>query len=199
MLLSDATRSESRAAVLEPLFARLGEARSVSLYACTSTHDPQMPENVHLAEQLAALASDCHARTRVEVHDTCRGRFEALGSTSRGTPVEVNVSLRECEVFLVVSDVKAHYFAGYSNPIKNYLPGFASLEAVRANHSLALHRDAACGRHPWHPDPSRVDNPLAHDMLEAFERITVNRPHFALCTLTDPRGIAGPVQVRRFS
>jgi nickel-dependent lactate racemase len=190
LLVSDATRSEAREAVLEPLFSRLDEASSVSVYVCTGTHDPWMPENVELSQRLSALASGCQTRTRVELHDARQGRFEALGHTSRGTPIEVNASLRQCDLFLVVSDLKTHYFAGYSNPIKNYLPGLASLEAVRANHSLALHRDAACGRHPWHPDPSRRENPLANDMLEAFEQVTRDRPHHALCTLTDPGGIA---------
>ena len=77
-----------------------------------------------------------------------------VGRTSRGTQVLVNVLADEADVFLVVSDVKVHYFAGYSNPVKNFLPGISAFRTVEQNHSLALLEESTHGLHPWHPDPS---------------------------------------------
>lgn len=189
LLISDATRLELRATVLEPLFARLHAAKLVTVYLCTGTHDPNMPENVALAAQINTLATACDAKVRVVVHDARQCEFKHFGTTTRGTSVEIAASADECDLFLVVSDLKAHYFAGYSNPIKNYLPGIASVAAVRANHAFALHKQASCGRHPWHPDPARRQNPIAEDMLEALQLFVGERPHFALCTLTGSAGI----------
>lgn len=189
LLISDATRLESRRTVLEPLFLRLSAAKSITIYLCTGTHDPNMPENVELAAYVGELAAACDTIVRVEVHDARKNTFDDYGTTSRGTLVEIAASTRECDLFLVVSDLKTHYFAGYSNPLKNYLPGLASLAAVRANHAFALHRLAACGRHPWHPDTARRANPIAEDMLEAFKLFVGDRPHFAFCTLTGSAGI----------
>jgi len=111
LLISDATRLELRSAVLEPLFSRLGVAESITTYVCTGTHDPKLPENVALAAQIASLASCCAAKVRVVVHDARDNEFESHGATSRGTPVEIAPSTRECDLFLVVSGLKTHYFA----------------------------------------------------------------------------------------
>lgn len=198
LLVSDATRSESREAVLEPLLRRLNGVHEVVLVLCTGTHDPAMPENVALARRLENVAKCCPATVHVEVHDARSGEFCDFGSTSRGTSVRLSQSVHACEAFLVVSDLKTHYFAGYSNPLKNFLPGVAALESVRANHSLALDRNSACGRHPWNADAKRRHNPIAEDMLEAFELFVGERPHFAFCTLTTGQEVswasAGPMQ-----
>jgi nickel-dependent lactate racemase len=93
-------------------------------------------------------------------------------------------SLAACDVFVVLSDFKPHYFAGYSNPAKYYLPGLTSLESARGNHSWALDSRSAAGRHPWHPDPTRRDNPVALDMVEALEILSSGRSHFAVATVT---------------
>ena len=62
---------------------------------------------------------------------------------------------------------------------------------MRANHAWALAEGATAGCHPWHPDPARRSNPLAEDLVEAFERAVGGRRHAALCTVT-ARGSAGP-------
>jgi nickel-dependent lactate racemase len=101
--------------------------------------------------------------------------------------VLVNVLADEAEVFLAVSDVKVHYFAGYSNPVKNFLPGISAFRTVEQNHSLALLEESTHGAHPWHPDPARRDNPLAEDQVQGMELITRGRPVYALAMLS-----AGP-------
>jgi nickel-dependent lactate racemase len=84
----------------------------------------------------------------------------------------------------VLSDVKCHYFAGYSNPIKNFVPGICSFETAEQNHSLALDDKATFGLHPWHSEQSRRANPLAADQLEAMWLIVKDRPVYALVTIS---------------
>jgi len=43
--------------------------------------------------------------------------------------------------------------------------------------------------HPLHPDPSRRDNPLAQDILEAAELIRGGRPAFVLASVWSPGGV----------
>ena len=109
------------------------------------------------------------------------------GRTSRGTPVEVDAETEGMDAFLAVSDVKHHYFAGYSNPVKSFLPGLCSFETARANHSLALDPGAAFGHHPWHPEAARQDNPLAEDLVEGMQLILGERPAYAVATVTRAR------------
>ena len=118
---------------------------------------------------------------------TSVGPRTALGS--RSTPW-----LRRPTCFVVIADVKVHYFSGYSNPVKNFLPGICSFDTVEKNHSLALLAESTHAVHPWHPDPRRRDNPVAADQVEGMELIARHRPVYALTMLS----AAGRVIWERF-
>jgi nickel-dependent lactate racemase len=187
LLVDDATRSEPHetlvAAALE-LFHEVGAAH-VTLFVCTGTHEPTLKENVELASSLRRVVASSPLASRVEVvvHD-CRAPPVDCGVTSRGTRVLVNEKSARADVFLALSDMKNHYFAGYSNPVKGLVPGIAAFETARGNHAHALDSASTFGHHPWHPDPARRDHPLAADMVEAAKLVLRGRPAFALCLFT---------------
>ncbi len=185
VLASDATRP----AVADPLrhaaLAPLAGAAAVAVHLATGSHRADTPAN---AAALASLRDAARAAglpdPRGGVHDCRAAAFTDHGVTARGTPVRLSRVLDDADVFLVLADVKPHYFAGYSNPLKFFLPGVAAFATIERNHRLALELDARAGRHPFHPDPARRTNPLAEDMLEAFERTRAGRDAFALVTVT---------------
>lgn len=182
LLVDDATRSEPRAPILAALAPLLRKAARVRVSVCTGTHEPDLPENVALAAELRALlAKEELAAAEVLVHDSrAPGAHRSAGRTRSGVEVLVDRASDEADLFLAVSDMKTHYFAGYSNPVKNFVPGICAFETARGNHAMALRRDATFGTHPFHPDPSRRDNPLAADMVEGMERILGGRPAYSL-------------------
>jgi nickel-dependent lactate racemase len=183
LLVNDGTRDPVHELVVPGLLERLRGARELLVLVCTGTHDPELPQTRAVAERLRGLLEGFEVPARVLVHDAS-GPLVRAGTTSRGTPVEVDAALEGVEAFVVVSDVKHHYFAGYSNPVKAIVPGAASVEAARMNHSLALEPDAGFGRHPWHPDAERRGNPLAEDLVEAGELFLAGRPAHALALVT---------------
>ena len=185
LLVADGTRAWSPPHALPPLWPMLQQARAVDLFVCTGTHDPLAIANRELVQGLRAVLEGAPVPIELIVHDARRGPHRSVGVTRRGTPVAVDERLARCDALLILSDVKPHYFAGYSNPVKFVVPGLAAFETVRANHSLALDDASAAGRHPWHPDPERRTNPLADDLVEAFERVVGERPHFALTALRE--------------
>lgn len=184
LLLADGTRAWEPEDVLPRLAGLLAGAGCVDAFLCTGTHAPDTPENRALAARVRATLEGLPVPTSLHVHDARSDEHRSFGTTRRGTPVEVLARADACEAFLVVADMKVHYFAGYSNPTKYAVPGLATLASARANHSLALEESAVCGRHPWHPDAARRDNPLAEDLVEAFERFVGARPHHALCLVS---------------
>ncbi len=189
LLIDDATRSEPHAlelaACLE-LVADVAPSR-VTVFVCTGTHDGALPENLALARELAdTVAASRFKAARIVVHD-CRGPTIERGRTARGTRVLVNARSEEADLFLAVSDMKNHYFAGYSNPVKGLVPGISGFETARGNHALALDPRSTFGFHPWHSDPTRRHNPLAADMVEAAGLVLRARPVFALCLFTRSR------------
>lgn len=183
VLWSDGTRPQPDDAYLARWVRGVRLAGEICVLIATGTHAPDAPPTRAVADRLGRVLSEAGVAARVAVHDCAAADLAFLGRTRRGTPLLVDRRLAEAQVVLVHSDVKHHYFAGYSNPVKFLLPGVAGREAVRANHALALEPGAEAGRHPWHHDPQRRCNPLADDMVEAAERILGGRPAFAITTV----------------
>jgi nickel-dependent lactate racemase len=190
ILIDDATRSEPHVAELAVALELAAETKAAhaTVFVCTGTHDGRLSDNVELAQQLAgAIAASPFPAAKLHVHD-CRGPTVERGRTPRGTRVLVNAESESADLFLALSDMKNHYFAGYSNPVKGLIPGIAGFETARGNHSLALDPRSTFGFHPWHPDPARRGNPLAADMVDAAELVRRGRPAFALCLFTRGKG-----------
>lgn len=188
VLVDDGTRDEPLPDVLPHLCAVLRPAASVQFLICTGTHSAETPKNEQIRRKIEKASRDAGLTvTRIHTHDCQADDFHDVGRTSRGTQVLVNAFAEEADVFLVVADVKVHYFAGYSNPVKNFVPGITAFRTVEQNHSLALLDESTHGAHPWHPDPTRRGNPLAEDMVEGMNLIARGRPIYALVMLS-----AGP-------
>jgi nickel-dependent lactate racemase len=185
VLVDDGTRDEPLAEVLPHLCGMLRETASVQFLICTGTHTADTPKNQQICREIEKAGRDAGLTvTRIHTHDCQADKVIDAGCTSRGTQVLVNVLAEEAEAFLVVSDVKVHYFAGYSNPVKNFLPGISAFRTVEQNHSLALLGESTHGAHPWHPDPARRGNPLAADQVEGMELIARGRPIWAMVMIS---------------
>ncbi len=199
VLLEDGTRDSPSEDIFNQLFAVLQKSSFVRFLISTGTHDPDTPQNREITEQIETAARKAGiADFDTHAHDCENDRFVNAGTTARGTPVLYNALTDDAEIFLVLSDVKVHYFAGYSNPVKNFVPGICAFETTEHNHSLALDEMSTFGLHPWHRDESRRGNPLAQDQLEAMRLITRDRPVYTLTTITTSRQIRwarfGPVE-----
>ena len=185
VLVDDGSRDEPLADVLPHLCGVLRGTASVQFLICTGTHTADTPKNRQIRREIEKASRDAGLNlTRIHAHDCKADKVIDVGRTSRGTQVLVNAFAEEADVFLVVSDVKVHYFAGYSNPVKNFVPGISAFRTVEQNHSLALLEESTHGAHPWHPDPARRDNPLAEDQVEGMELIARGRPIYALVMLS---------------
>ena len=185
VLIEDGTRAEPHEVIVSELTRLLEPARDLTFIITTGSHEPNSVRN---QEIIKAIHQSCQQnnlkRYRVITHDALTSKCKLVGTTSRGTEVRVNAEVLNLEAFVVAADMKNHYFAGYSNVIKNFLPGLCDFAAIEANHSLALEPESTFGRHPFHPNSSRRTNPVAEDMLEAMKLIMGARPGFLLGTVT---------------
>lgn len=191
LLIADATRGVPHGEILEAALACAPEAAAVTVGITTGSHGADTPGNRAIVQAAAGAAARLGLPApEVFVHDCREAAFTDHGTTSRGNRVLLSDRLDSAEVLLVASDMKHHYFAGYSNPLKDFLPGIAAFETIERNHRLALESDATFGRHPLHPDPARRTNPVAEDMLEAWELARGDRACHALVTVTLDGGVA---------
>ncbi len=195
VLLTDGTRDMPLDDILGQLFSALGSSSFVRFLICTGTHDAKTAENSRIEKQIEAAASEARLGDfEIHVHDCQKDRFTQAGRTSRGTEVMFNAKADDAGIFLALSDIKCHYFAGYSNPIKNFVPGICAFGTTEQNHSLALDDKSTFALHPWHRDESRKYNPLAEDQLEGMKLIVRDRPVYALVTISS----LGRIQWVRF-
>lgn len=185
VIIEDATRSTPHAELLAVMLPFLRGSRFVQFLIATGSHEPDTSGNRRIVDSIRAMIADLDfPEYDICANDSEHGEFVDVGVTTRGTPVRVNHRSERCEVFLVISDMKNHYFAGYSNPLKNFLPGICSFETIKRNHSLTLDARSTFGLHPLHPDPQRRNAPLADDLWEGVQMILRRRPVLALAVIS---------------
>jgi len=195
VLIADGSRDMPLEDIFAVLLSDLRRCRKVIFLMCTGTHDADTPENRAICDMTTRAAQAAALEDfEIHIHDCQGAALVDAGSTSGGTKVRYNGMLDRADIFLVMSDVKFHYFAGYSNPVKNFVPGLCSYGTAEQNHSLALDKRSTYGIHPWHEDPTRRDNPLAVDQLEAMKLIVRGRPVYAMVTIST----SGKIQWVRF-
>ncbi|MFC1554247.1 lactate racemase domain-containing protein, partial [candidate division KSB1 bacterium] len=160
-------------------------AKRVLLILATGTHSSISDANLKLKKRFEDAALEKGVKNvTVHIHDCENDDFTLYGITPKGTRVLVNSLINDIDMFFAFSDLKNHYFAGYSNPLKLFFPGVAHFSAIESNHSFTLHKLSGVGRHPFHPDPERQLNPLANDILEAYKIIVKDRPVFTFAAVS---------------
>ncbi len=190
VLVEDHTRDEPHWEMLNAITPYLTDANRVQFIITTGSHEVEHPGNLEIVSMIKRAAGEAGLSDyRVKIHDCHDPNMVQLGVTSRGTPVIVNADAAYHDVYVVLADMKAHYFAGYSNALKNFLPGVCAFKTIEANHAMALDPNSTFGRHPYHPDSKRRTNPLADDMREAMELITRDASVFTLSVISDEGGI----------
>lgn len=169
VIISDATRSEPRAAFLEHLRSRL-HAVDWTLAIATGTHGPSplAPLDLppHLLRDARLVNHDGHSDVDLVT----------LGTTSRGTPVRLHRCAVEADLVIATGCIRPHYFAGFGAGVKAIFPGLGAAAAIRRNHALKTHPLARAG--------VVEDNPCRADLEEAVSLLPA--PTFLL------NGVCGP-------
>lgn len=161
IMVSDITRPCPTHKLLPPVVRRLSQSgvrdEDITVVFGLGIHRGQTEE-----EKRALVGDDMYRRLRC-VDSTEAGGFVFVGTTSRGTPVEVCIPVVECDFLIGIGNVEYHYFAGYSGGAKAILPAACSRRTVEANHAMQLMPGAVSGRFE--------DNPVRQDMEEAADLV----------------------------
>ncbi|MFL6209863.1 MAG: nickel-dependent lactate racemase [Pyrinomonadaceae bacterium] len=186
VVVSDATRATASAQVVNLLARRLiqlGVAPSaLRVIFATGIHRP-----VTAQEKDALLTPFITQRLRTLDHDpNDPTQHVNLGTTERGTPIEVNRALVEHDHVILTGAVGFHYFAGFTGGRKSICPGLASARTIAATHLQTL--DPAAGGRRAGVGTGRLDGNAVH---EECERVAAEiAPSFLLNTVVDERGRA---------
>src|SRR2546426_10537525 len=95
-------------------------------------------------------------------------KYEWIGLTGRGTPVELNKELFDRDLLVSTLNVQPHYFAGYEGGAKALLPGCSGLKTITTNHGYVIGnpscRELVVKGNPMREDMNEVPNILKEYM-----------------------------------
>jgi len=153
---SDVTRPMPTALVLPALLEELAAAGvtrdRVTVVFGLGIHRPQTEEEHRKLVGPAIYGT-------VRLLDSDAADMVHLGTTSRGTPVDVFGPVARADRRILLGNIEMHYFAGYSGGYKAIMPGVSTHSAIQANHSRMVEPTAVAGR--------LAGNPIREDIEEA--------------------------------
>ncbi len=152
IIVSDTTRPTPTAELLPPLVSELeaGGVDDIIVVFGLGIHRKQTEE------EKKKILGELYGKIRNIEHDVNDCVY--LGTTSRGTPVEISRSVMEADIVVCTGSIEFHYYASYSGGAKSVLPAVSSKRSIDANHALMLDPKSSAGR---------LDGAVRQDIEEA--------------------------------
>lgn len=167
---------------LPSIVRRLNDAgipdSDIVILLARGTHRPNSPSEIR-----QIIGHDLASRLSVVQHDP-NGSCTCVGTTTRGTRVELNSSAVACDKLILTGGVVHHAMAGYGGGRKSIVPGIASSSTVRDNHLWVIDPDKPMIR-AGVGSARTAGNPLHEDMMEAA---AFANPDFLVNAATDASG-----------
>ena len=186
IVVSDATRATASAQILNLLVRRLIQIgvspADLAVIFATGIHRPVTP-----AEKIELLTPFIAQRVKTIDHAAYdASQMVLLGTTDRGTPVEVNRALKDFSRVIITGAIGFHYFAGFTGGRKSICPGLASARTIEATHMLAL--DFETGGRRAGVGTGLLNGNAVHEECERIAALI--GPCFGINSVVDERGRA---------
>lgn len=170
IIVNDAARNTPTDLTIQAIYDEI-KNKNVKFLVAVGTHrEPTESEYYRIFGKFYDEFKD-----RIFCHDSISDKMTFLGTTTRGTPVNINSEVVNADGVIIISSVEPHYFAGFTGGRKSFLPGIAAFSSIEKNHSLALLEDAKICR--------LEGNPVHEDMKEAADLVPT--PAFCMLTVLD--------------
>jgi nickel-dependent lactate racemase len=156
VLVTDNTRPCPDDRLLPPILAELEEKiprENITIIIACGLHAP-----LNKQEMIKKLGKDIVANYNVVNHDV--NQCVNIGTTSRGTPVDINIRVVEADFRISTGFIEPHWFAGFSGGRKSIAPGVISVKSAYRNHSFKMLD------HPRSVSGIIKGNPVHEDLVE---------------------------------
>jgi nickel-dependent lactate racemase len=186
IVVSDATRATASAQIVKLIVRRLIQCgitpSDLGIIFATGIHRPVSHE-----EKLELLTPFIVQRVRTIDHAAYDpSAMVLLGTSERGTPIELNRALQDFSHIVVTGAIGFHYFAGFTGGRKSICPGLASGRTIKATHMLAL--DFEKGGRRAGVGAGLLNGNAVHEECERIAAMV--KPRFAINSVVDERGRA---------
>ncbi len=172
IVISDVTRMYQRPHIFLPilvdeLIGAGAKEENIFFISALGSHRKHTED-----EHKKLLGDSLYGRFHIEDHD-CNDadNLVEIGTTSRGTVVEVNKKAAQADKVIMTGAVVYHVMAGWGGGRKSVLPGIASRKSIMMNHAISMERpeNLTSGPNPLCDCALYDNNPLNLDMIEAAE------------------------------
>ncbi|MFK7697442.1 nickel-dependent lactate racemase [Paenibacillus sp. HJGM_3] len=131
------------------------------------------------AELKTLTGPDVYKRVSVLNHSAQPEDCVYLGTSTRGTPFEINRHAATADLIVATGNIEPHRLVGISGGVKAIVPGVASLRCIEHNHALSQQ---------FQVQPGHVDNPIHRDLEEVVPYLP---PTFLLNVIVDHNRTVG--------
>lgn len=164
IVTSDITRPMPSKAVLPPVINELELAavqeKDITIVLALGSH------RGHTEEEKKYLVGEEIYNSAIDIIDSDMTRCINLGKCKNGTPVDIFEPVAKADRIICLGNIEYHYFAGYSGGAKALMPGVSSHDAIQANHSNMVKKEAYAG--------NLETNPVRQDIDEAGKYIHID-------------------------
>ena len=164
VIVTDNTRPCPDDRLLPPILAELEEKvprENITIIVALGLHPP-----LDKQELTKKLGKDIIENYNVLNHDV--NQTVNIGTTSRGTPVDINTRVVEADFRISTGFIEPHFFAGFSGGRKSIAPGVFSVRSAYKNHSYKMIE------HPNTRAGVLKGNPLHEDLVEQAKMAKLN-------------------------
>lgn len=156
VLVSDITRPVPSYILLPPIIEKLVES-GIAYNNITVVFGLGFHRKMSEEEKRKLVGEYVYSKVKCINHDI--GDCVYIGTTKRGTPVEVYRPVAKADFIIATGNLELHWFAGYSGGYKALLPGVCSKRTIETNHSMMVMQGAITGK--------INGNPVREDIEEA--------------------------------
>lgn len=164
VIVTDNTRPCPEDRLLPPILAELEQKvprQNITIIIALGTHSPLDKQML-----IAKLGKNIVDNYQVINHDI--NQVVNIGTTSRGTPVDINRHVVEADFRISTGFIEPHSFAGFSGGRKHIAPGVYGIRSVYKNHGYKMIE------HPCTRPGVLKGNPVHEDMVEIARMAKLN-------------------------
>jgi nickel-dependent lactate racemase len=189
ILVDDNTRPNIHTRVLLPiLFPKIIEygvaAEDLKILVASGTHRPPTPAEVE--RKILGTEIWNKYKDHVVAHN-CDEGVKQIGTSSRGTPIFLNILALESCLIIPLTDSEYHYFAGVAGTVKSFFPGIAGRKTISRNHPKAFSLEtgfkAECRL------GNTEGNPVIQDMKEMVQTVMKTKAVFCIDAILNEKKI----------
>jgi nickel-dependent lactate racemase len=175
IIFSDVTRATPYHIIIPALLNELKDIpqQNITFYCANGTH--RLATDQELINILGELVVNNYEIIQNDAN--APELHEYVGTTISGNEIFLNKKILQCDLKILTGFIEPHFFAGFSGGGKALIPGMASVQSIKFNHSISHLSD---NNVTW---GITEGNPLWEEIMEAAEfvpglfllNITLNR------------------------